>query len=101
MKSFNVNRNIEISPKIYGYKPKYFYMIFIIQLFYIVFVSVYFLSLLAGKGKGIALFFLVNTISILGIFSLKRVLKKQSGVSKYPFSNKRSIVSNKDILNQL
>jgi len=102
MKSYDVNKNLEREPRIQGYKPNYYYLIFVLQ---ITFALVFFIWALFALGSpsasGLTTYFLALAISLTAIILMRKQFKKLSNQTKYRFGTKRTVLSNKDLLNQI
>ena len=102
MKSYDVNKNLEREPRIQGFKPNYYYLLFVLQ---IAFALVFFIWALFALGNptatGLTTYFVAMGISLTAILFMRKQFKKLSNQTKFRFGTKRSVLSNKDILNQI
>ena len=102
MKKFVVNKNLEREPRIQGYRPNFYYVLFVLQ---IAFLLLFFICGLFILGNATASHIVTYLISLGGSLAALLVLRKQfkklSNQTKYRFGKKRSVLSNRDLLKQL
>lgn len=99
MKAFQIAKNIEREPRVYGLLPRYLYLFLIILFGGMLIGGILLLALIGGKGGVSFLIFLVSWFFlIIGSYTYFRRL---SNAGKYKFGNQRKIHSNKDLYKYL
>lgn len=102
MKKFPVNKNLEREPRIQGYRPNLFYLLFVLQITLLLVFFMWGISVIAhATATNLMAFVIVLGMAFVALLFLRTRFKKLSNQTKYKFGKKRIVLSNRDILNRL
>lgn len=101
-KVFQIQKNMESEPIIYGLKTRYFYIMFLLGILFSLIVS-FSILIIGVSGSGIDFLFIVGLVFVVvGLFaSIYLYLRKKSKLEEHKFKNNRVYISNRDLYEYL